>query len=283
MTDVIFNDFYWYIREALLQARYDVKIAVAWLNFKIYSDIFSILLKKHVKLQIIINDDFINSKHDEVIECLRKNGAVIYKRKMPTTKQYMHEKFCIIDNERVLNGSYNWSLNANKNFENLMSSTKKLVVDKFIKEYELIIGMNVEYIRELQKCSSYNIMVLEEAGNLTKGTIYNIKDGELQEIEQEFYEGWLLSNLHGIYYKYDSLIEESYEDPYELEAIDARIDFEMQQYLSTIRRTKTPVSIHAIGVIAREMYHRNFEDIYIKVLWKERFCASNIEDRYELY
>ena len=36
MTDVIFDDFYSYIVNALLGAKYEVKIAVAWINFQIY-------------------------------------------------------------------------------------------------------------------------------------------------------------------------------------------------------------------------------------------------------
>lgn len=32
----------------------------------------------------------------------------------------MHDKFCVIDNQKVLTGSYNWSLNVeNKNEENV--------------------------------------------------------------------------------------------------------------------------------------------------------------------
>ncbi len=250
MTDVIFDGFYEYISSALLAAEADVKIAVAWLNFNMYGRIFEILLQRRVHLEIIINDDMINAKNDSRIHDLRQRGAFIYKIKMPTLRKYMHEKFCIIDEEKVLNGSYNWSRNTNKNFENLMITEKCLVVKKFI--YETAIG-----------------------------NIHSIGNGELGEIVDRIpFNICVLTNLEGILYKYDDAIEFAYDDPCELEEINKRIDFEVQQYLSAIRNTKTSYTIHAIGRIGYEIHHRHEDVRFVQVIWKERFCASAIQDRY---
>lgn len=279
MTDVIFHDFLACIHKSLLGSTRSVKIAVAWINFKIFYHIFDNLLRRGVNLQIIINDDFINAKNDDIIDNLIKAGAVINKRKMPTSKQYMHEKFCIIDDSYVLNGSYNWSLNANKNFENLMIVDEKIVVDKFINEFNTIINMNSEYIKQLYKCSSYNVMVLEEEDNMCIGTIYNIIDGELIEKEQKYYELSLLYNLNGIYEQYDYLIDQLYDDPIELEKINAMIDLRVQQYLSSMR-VSIGLPIHGIGKIGRVMHYGDIEDVFINIIWKERFCV--LESRYDL-
>lgn len=72
MTDVIFDGFYEYISSALFAAEVDVKIAVAWLNFKMYGGIFETLLQRGVHLEIIINDDMINAKNDSNIHYLRQ-------------------------------------------------------------------------------------------------------------------------------------------------------------------------------------------------------------------
>ena len=54
----------------------------------------------------------------------------------------------------------------------------------------------------------------------------------------------------------------------------------MQQYLSAIRNTKTLYPIHAIGRIGYEIHHRHEDVRFVQVIWKERFCASAIQDRY---
>ena len=86
--------------------------------------------------------------------------------------------------------------------------------------------------------------------------------------------------MEGILYKYDDAIEFAYDDPCELEEINKRIDFEVQQYLSAIRNTKTSYTIHAIGRIGYEIHHRHEDVRFVQVIWKERFCASAIQDRY---
>lgn len=193
----------------------------------------------------------------------------------------MHEKFCIIDEEKVLNGSYNWSRNANKNFENLMITEKRLVVDKFIYEFETIKTLGANYIRELQKTSNYYIMILEQDGDYTAlGIICSIEDGELKIVDREPFDICVLTNLEGIFYKYDNAIDFAYDDPCELEEINKRIDFEVRQYLSAIRNTNTLVPIHAIGRAGHEIYHRHEDVRFVQVIWKERFCASAIQDRY---
>lgn len=281
MTDVIFNDFYLQIQKFLLGAKYDVKIAVAWINFKAYNPIFTKLLDDNVKLQIIVNDDFINSKYNDIIALLSRKGAIVYKRKMPTTRQYMHEKFCIIDSSLVLCGSYNWSQNANKNFENLVITDEELVARKFLNEFDTIIGMNIRNIQQLCCCASYNILILEQEGNSTVGIICNAHNGELRIIEKVYSELSVLYNLSGICDKYDSFFDQLYGEPYELEQINAEFEFEMQQYLGGIKQLLNipDIPIHGIGRIARDMYYGDVEDVYIKIIWKERFCV--LSDRYE--
>lgn len=281
MTDVIFDGFYEYISSFLLEAEADVKIAVAWINFNMYGGIFEALLKKGVRLEIIINDDMINAKQDKRIYDLRQRGAIIYKMTMPTSRKYMHEKFCIIDEERVLNGSYNWSRNASNNFENLMITEKRLIIEKFIYEFKTIKALGANYIRELQNTSSYYIMVLgQEDDNTAIGIICSIESGELQEVDRIPYDICVLANLEGIFGKYDDAIELAYDNPCELEEINKIIDFEVKKYLSVIRNTNTPFSIHAIGRVGHEIYHRHEDMMFVQVIWKERFCASIIEDRY---
>ena len=47
----------------------------------------------------------------------------------------MHDKFCIIDLEYVMHGSYNWSKNAMSNNETLATALNKDFVKKFADEF----------------------------------------------------------------------------------------------------------------------------------------------------
>ena len=47
----------------------------------------------------------------------------------------MHDKFCIIDMDYVMHGSYNWIPTANKNVETLVTALDHELVKKFAKEF----------------------------------------------------------------------------------------------------------------------------------------------------
>ena len=123
-------------------------------------------------------------------------------------------------------------------------------------------------------------MILEQDGDYKAiGTICSIENGELGEVIDRIpYDICVLANLEGIIYKYDD--DFAYDDPCELEEINKRIDFEVQQYLSAIRNTEASFPIHAIGKVGHEIYHRHEDVRFVQVMWKERFCASAFEDRY---
>ena len=53
---------------------------------------------------------------------------------------FMHHKFCIIDNEILITGSYNWTYNAeNRNIENIVISDVSSVVEEFQNEFSRLI------------------------------------------------------------------------------------------------------------------------------------------------
>ena len=55
----------------------------------------------------------------------------------------MHDKFCIIDMDYVMHGSYNWTATANKNVETWATALDHELVAKFAKEFmELYNGVN---------------------------------------------------------------------------------------------------------------------------------------------
>lgn len=74
MNDIYFDDLDSVVLRNIQSAKKSVKIAVAWLNFKSYYQIFIELLSNEVKLKIVINDDAINSRYNDIIEELQSLG-----------------------------------------------------------------------------------------------------------------------------------------------------------------------------------------------------------------
>ena len=69
--------------------------------------------KGGVDVKVISFDDHTNAKFGVNIE------SIPHKMISGTRGGTMHNKFCVIDNQKVITGSYNWSVNAeNKNDEN---------------------------------------------------------------------------------------------------------------------------------------------------------------------
>lgn len=86
-----------------------------------------------------------------------------------------------------------------KNFENLMITEERLVVEKFVYEFKTIKSLGTTYIKELQTTSNFYIMVLEQDGDYTViGTIFNIENGELGEmVDRVPLDICVLTNLEG--------------------------------------------------------------------------------------
>lgn len=109
-------------------------VAVAWFtDIEIARELFK-KQKEGVDVQIIVNNDRINSKLIEKTEQYLK----IYK--IPSTTSYdklMHHKFCIFDLKKVIHGSYNWTNKAQFNDETasliIETSTTELFAEEFIK------------------------------------------------------------------------------------------------------------------------------------------------------
>ncbi|NFL52383.1 hypothetical protein FDB71_09835 [Clostridium botulinum] len=293
MNDVFFNDIEQIIKSNLLKANQSVKIAVAWLNFFNYKYIFDILLKKGVSVDIIINDDINNARYRDVIDVLIQSGAQIKKFKMPYGR-YMHEKFCIIDNLVVFSGSYNWTDNANKNFENLNYLDDIFIVNKYKEEFNLLSQWSMQVVcklQKLQKCHRCKenikyIMVINQEGDYqTRADIYSVCECDLKHIIDEHYDISMYNNLNSIINKYSDMYEQSIQMGYQenFEQLNAECDFEVEQYLNNIRNTPTSVIIHAIGVSGYEITSKNGNgDNIIRIIWKEKFISDQIQQIYYL-
>ncbi|MBF2708177.1 phospholipase D-like domain-containing protein [Flavobacterium soyangense] len=118
-TEAIFENIASRIQEEVNKAQKSIYIAVAWFTNK---NIFDQLLKKAKEgcaVQIIISNDDINNNSSINFEQLNKYKGKIYKIGNGDN-ELMHNKLCIIDDNTVITGSYNWNEESNNSFENII-------------------------------------------------------------------------------------------------------------------------------------------------------------------
>jgi phosphatidylserine/phosphatidylglycerophosphate/cardiolipin synthase-like enzyme len=123
--------------ENLEKAQTSLYVAVAWLTDK---EIIRTLAQKageQVRIQVLITDDDINRQTD--FEPLRKAGGKVWLVGKGQENALMHNKFCVIDSQIVITGSYNWSRQAQRNYENItITDEQPELASQFITEFEQI-------------------------------------------------------------------------------------------------------------------------------------------------
>lgn len=120
------------ISEELKKAKYIIWVAVAWFTD---NDLANLLYKKSkqgVSIQLIINDDTINSV---LKEKLIKHFEVFLVPSNDKFSKLMHNKFCIIDLEKVIHGSYNWTNKARYNNETISIIDSRQEAKKFANQF----------------------------------------------------------------------------------------------------------------------------------------------------
>jgi hypothetical protein len=137
-TEAIFENIAERIQQEITKAQSSIYIAVAWFTNQM---LFEELLKKATegcKISLIISNDEINQNSSINYEQLNNGSSKIFKIG-DGKKELMHHKFCVIDHDLVITGSYNWSYKAENNFENIIvTSDDSSLAQQFIKEfYEL--------------------------------------------------------------------------------------------------------------------------------------------------
>ena len=102
------------IQKELFKAQSSIRIAVAWFTNDLLFQPLLLKLSTGVKVEIILNKDNINCSKENEIDFDRfvEYGGVL---RWNTTKQLLHDKFCIIDDNVVIAGSYNWTKKAEYN------------------------------------------------------------------------------------------------------------------------------------------------------------------------
>ncbi|GJM33632.1 MAG: hypothetical protein DHS20C18_26330 [Saprospiraceae bacterium] len=119
------------IIDEVIQAKYLVWVAVAWFTDENIANELYKQSRKGVNIQIIINDDEINKRLTNLDEYFEVYRAP---KKEPFFN-LMHHKFCIVDFNTVIHGSYNWTMKAQYNNETISIVENRETAYKFADEF----------------------------------------------------------------------------------------------------------------------------------------------------
>lgn len=129
-----FNEIEHEITSALRSAKKNIYMCMAWLSDEIYGDLLRDLSLKKVRIIIVLDDNNSNKKHS--ISMDKDNYPYIEVISIKNKSYIMHNKFCIIDNKKIITGSYNYTKNARNHMENIVITENDFdLIISFIKEF----------------------------------------------------------------------------------------------------------------------------------------------------
>jgi hypothetical protein len=275
----------------LYAAKHSIHAAVAWINFKYYGDIFFNLLCKEVEIKILLNDDGINQRYLDEINSLKRQGAHI---RLARYSGIMHHKFCVIDKEKCLFGSFNWTDSANiRNIEDLNICNDYTLVKNYMVEFKGLWELSksdIKLLRNPLKCDHcheplVNILFMEPEDDETKIEVIQQCACEQNTIFTKNYNISVYNNYLDTIQRFDddiSMAEQS-EDKVLYYQLVSQQDFVIANYLSSFRHNRMgcPI-IHAVGVKKWESFNKHDGQYCYKIIWKERNTDSYIEDEYPI-
>ncbi len=120
----------------LQNAQQSVHIAVAWFTDREIFQALCTLAEKGISVNLLISSDKTNFREDGLkFDELKQRGGHLHVTG-GEKKNFMHNKFCVIDGQTVITGSFNWSYKARQNHENITISTEAgPLAQQFISEF----------------------------------------------------------------------------------------------------------------------------------------------------
>ncbi|GGK16391.1 hypothetical protein GCM10007962_08430 [Yeosuana aromativorans] len=131
VNEAHFQDIQNRILNVLNEAKVSIRVVMAWFTNDLLFDKLVEKYNQGIDVKVAIYDDGINKKHgidiSKVPHDLIKRGV---------RGGLMHDKFCVVDNQIVLTGSYNWTNNAEfRNDENITIEKDPEQATRFSQEY----------------------------------------------------------------------------------------------------------------------------------------------------
>lgn len=133
-TEVVFENIEARILKEIKDAHYSIFVSVAWFTNKKLFDALLEKAKTNCYVSIIIQLDEINSQCGIDYDQIQIGRSECFKISKET--ELLHDKFCVIDFQKVITGSYNWTYKASHNSENILILNDPSVATQYISRFE---------------------------------------------------------------------------------------------------------------------------------------------------
>lgn len=134
MIEPYFGDIRKIILEHLREARFDIYVAVAWFTDRELFDILIEKSKQGLNVELTVIKDDINLGNGFDYKSFVENGGKLF-------WDNHHHKFCVIDREVVITGSYNWTYKASNRIQReniIVIKDEKELIDKYSFEFRTL-------------------------------------------------------------------------------------------------------------------------------------------------
>lgn len=284
-VETYFEDIEATVLAALSSSKSSVKICVAWINGRTYEPTLKDLARRNVSVEIIYNNDEKNLNFGVTTSPLYS----LYPIDTRLSSALMHNKFCIIDDEIVITGSFNWSQSAKNSFENIVVIKNDFkVVRAFLHEfYDLKAYYDNYPIHSISKCfcrsSVYNLAILgNESGKYdeSKIDIWSVcaKNNHVIHLGEE-YEQYLQTQLG----MKDAPSWEDECSDYDKWTMHSEFQQERGQIqaLQNYFSRRIGLKIHAVGIvgIANMNFHIKYgvdPEYVVSMLWRDMYYRKII-------
>ena len=124
-------------RDAIIQqiklAKFSVNICVFTISDNEITDEIIAASKRGISIKIVTDDD----KSFDTGSDVNRMAKMGIPTKIDGMRGHMHHKFCVIDKETVISGSYNWTRSAaDRNYENIIIGTNVRIAKAFLNEFD---------------------------------------------------------------------------------------------------------------------------------------------------
>lgn len=142
------------IIENLSDAKSEICIAVAWLTSDNLIKKLQELKDKGINIKILVTKDKFNIyKQGKLVNASNSFKIVNIPKGTSKYKNDMHNKYCVIDNKKVVDGSYNWSNHAKYNEEHIIIVESELIAKMYKENFYRIYNDKNYYTYSITKVS----------------------------------------------------------------------------------------------------------------------------------
>jgi hypothetical protein len=173
-----------HIKHCIKDDKVNVKIAVAWFTQKALFDLLLNQLENNVQVDLIILNDTINFKRGGLdFQVFINAGGRLY---ISTEGKKLHHKFCLIDDQLLCTGSYNWTYQAeNNNHENVIVTYNENDINTAITQAftnARVDAAPIEHLNRFHEMFPPRAVEQEINDYLVEDTVY----GVMQEFETDY-------------------------------------------------------------------------------------------------